>query len=93
MGIVSRAQRCDLYIEEGGDPNWPFHEPVLRSLDRVFVASEHGLEYLNDRYPWMAGKVEVGRLGTEDFGVKEPPTVPTPFVGLLVRLSKSRQAG
>ncbi|OGV68935.1 MAG: hypothetical protein A2283_16825 [Lentisphaerae bacterium RIFOXYA12_FULL_48_11] len=80
VGIVSRAQRSDLYIEEGGDPNWPFHERVLRSLDRVFVASEHGVRYLTSRYPWMTTKAEVGRLGAADVGVKEPSKTSTPFV-------------
>jgi glycosyltransferase involved in cell wall biosynthesis len=80
VGIVSRPQRFDLYVDEGPDPNWPFHDRVLKSLDRAFVASEHGLRYLIAQYPWMAAKAEVGRLGTEDFGVKQPPEARTSFV-------------
>lgn len=81
-GLVTRAQRFDLYLEEGGDPNWPFHERVLKAVDRVFVASAHGLGYLTGRYRWMTGKAEVGRLGAPDFGVKEPPAANagTPWV-------------
>jgi glycosyltransferase involved in cell wall biosynthesis len=72
VGLVSRAHGYDLYVEERPDPNWPFHERVLKSLDHVFVVSAHGLRYLIRRYPWMASKAEVGRLGVEDCGMKEP---------------------
>lgn len=80
VGIVARAHRFDLYVEECGDTNWPFHEKILRSLDRLFIVSEHGLRYLTSRYPWMVARAGVSRLGVDDFGVTEHLGAPNAFV-------------
>ena len=64
--IVSRCHRGDLYDDGGGGASWPFDAVVLRSIDRLFPVSQHGVDYVLSRWPWMNGRVVLCRLGVAD---------------------------
>lgn len=72
--LISRAHRFDLYEDICGEIDWPFRDEVLHALDRLFLISEHGKNYMCNRRPWMKEKVELSRLGVGDCwgGPKEP---------------------
>jgi colanic acid/amylovoran biosynthesis glycosyltransferase len=78
--IISRPQRYDLYIDDGYGASWPFYPEVLRAIDKAFVASQHGSDYIVSRFPWMAPKVEVERLAVEDRGEAPAPAEGSKFV-------------
>jgi len=72
--VISRAHGGDLYEDITGEVDWPFRDDVLHALDRVFLISEHGMDYMCSRRPWMKDKAELSRLGVGDCwgGPKEP---------------------
>jgi glycosyltransferase involved in cell wall biosynthesis len=78
--IISRPQRYDLYIDDGYGASWPFYPEVLRAIDKAFVASKHGRDYIVTRFPWIAPKVEVERLAVEDRGEAPAPAGESTFV-------------
>lgn len=64
--VISRAHGYDLY-EERGEKGLDFIKPyILSNIDRVFLISEHGLNYLNAKYPGLSAKFSVSKLGTTD---------------------------
>ncbi len=66
--IVVRFHGSDLY--ENLNRNYiPHREVQLRQLKLAVCVSEMGKNYLSDRYPFLKGKVIVGRLGTFDYGL------------------------
>ena len=66
--IVSRAHNADLYEERYQPAYIPCRHETLSALDKLFLISENGRDYLFRRYPLFAGKYEVSRLGVEDAG-------------------------
>ena len=67
--MVSRAHRYDLYEERNNDSYIPLREYLLESLDRVYLISDDGKDYLAKKYPQYKGKLYVSRLGTLDRGM------------------------
>jgi glycosyltransferase involved in cell wall biosynthesis len=65
--LVSRAHGYDLYEERYTHAYIPCREQTLRSLDRLFCASEAGMNYIADKYPWYR-HCETARLGVTDPG-------------------------
>lgn len=64
---VVRLCGYDLYEERSG--YIPLRPVVLGDADAVLSVSQHGRDYLIDRYPWLrADGVHVSRLGTIDPG-------------------------
>lgn len=66
--LVSRAHRGDLYEERFDPPYIPYRYETLSLLDRLYLISEHGYNYLAQRYPRFQSKFEIARLGVEDPG-------------------------
>lgn len=66
--IVSRAHRGDLYEERHDPPYIPYRYETISFLDRLYLISDHGYNYLTHEYPNFQGKFEVARLGVEDPG-------------------------
>ncbi|MBL7965270.1 MAG: glycosyltransferase [Flavobacteriales bacterium] len=66
--FVSRMHGFDLFAERQTQ-GWPvFQRFHIEQAERVFVASQAGLDDLQARYPDHAGRFELARLGTRDHG-------------------------
>jgi glycosyltransferase involved in cell wall biosynthesis len=68
LTLVSRAHRYDLYEDQQKFQFIPFRTAGLKLVDRLFIISENGKAYLQNRYPWANDKYEVSRLGIKDPG-------------------------
>lgn len=71
--VISRAHRSDLYEEERDVSYIPMREHLLEKLDRVVLIADDGKNYLAAKYPAFKDKLEVSRLGTTDYSVKDVP--------------------
>jgi glycosyltransferase involved in cell wall biosynthesis len=66
--FVSRMHGFDLYAERAPS-GWPaFQAFHVAQAERIFVASQAGLNDLVGRYPQAKGRFEVAHLGTRDHG-------------------------
>ena len=74
MLLVSRAHGIDLYADRWDPAYIPMQEFALRAADAVFAISTHGAEYLRARYPAVADRVHVARLGVRDPGTAAAPS-------------------
>ncbi len=61
--IFCRIHRADLYEEEAPLGFIPFLPHVLESCDRIFAISDHGRSYIISKFPALAERTEVSRLG------------------------------
>ena len=72
--LVSRAHGYDLYEERYHPPYLPCRRAVIGFLDRLFLISRHGMDYLRKRYPGMESVCVVSRLGVNDPGFRTLPS-------------------
>ncbi len=63
----SRGHGFDVYEERKG--YLPQRREILDGLDRVYLCSENGADYLRKKYSEYADKIKVSRLGTSDHGI------------------------
>mgnify|MGYP001009173538 CR=1 FL=1 len=63
---VSRAHRFDIYDEVGEQSLIFIRQSILSNLTNIFFISEHGLNYLKRKFPEVAYKFKLNRLGTID---------------------------
>ena len=77
--LISRAHRFDLYDEEGSPPYSNWKCLGLHNLDRLYLISDDGLEYMNRRYPEQSHKYEISRLGVTAPGVLSKPSLDDVF--------------
>jgi glycosyltransferase involved in cell wall biosynthesis len=68
LRLVSRAHGYDLYEETFRPPYWPARPAALALVDGIFADAEAGANYLRNRYPVFASKIEAGLLGVKDPG-------------------------
>jgi glycosyltransferase involved in cell wall biosynthesis len=61
--VFCRIHRADLYEEEAPLRFIPFLPHTLASCDRIFAISEHGRSYIAEKFPGLADRTEVSRLG------------------------------
>ncbi|MBM3291313.1 glycosyltransferase [Candidatus Bathyarchaeota archaeon] len=61
--LVSRAHGYDLYEERYSSPYIPFRLPALSKLEKLYLISQHGKNYITEKYPKLKNKVEVSNLG------------------------------
>ena len=72
--LVARGHGSDLYEDQvPGTAYLPLREEVMQVTDTVFVISEHGRDYLAQRFPALREKVRLRRLGTTDHGLGPTP--------------------
>jgi colanic acid/amylovoran biosynthesis glycosyltransferase len=71
--IVSRAHGTDLYEERYSPPYIPFRPEIFKYLNKLFLASRDGQNYLSDKYPQYTQKFDVAILGIKnpDFITKQ----------------------
>lgn len=62
--VISRAHGGDLYAYRHSTPYMPAQKETVRRLDKVFVISQDGSDYLKEAYPESSEKIGVSRLGT-----------------------------
>lgn len=72
--LVSRAHRIDLYVDEHPLEYLPAWRQAVECVDRLFVISEHGRRYITSRFPSVADRCEVARLGVPDPGFDAEPS-------------------
>jgi colanic acid/amylovoran biosynthesis glycosyltransferase len=70
--LVSRVHGGDLYPAQHGWRSIPFQEAAARSVDRLATVSLHGRENLVARFPQLASRIVVRRLGIVDLGEPAP---------------------
>jgi colanic acid/amylovoran biosynthesis glycosyltransferase len=70
--LVSRAHGGDLYECRHSNDYIPGRAECLGRVDRVYCISDDGRAYLSTRYPSVADRVEVSRLGVESSGASTP---------------------
>ena len=68
LRIVIRFHGSDLY-EELKSGYAPMREIILRHATRLCPVSEYGAQYLRNKYPPIAAKIVVSRLGVKDRGI------------------------
>jgi glycosyltransferase involved in cell wall biosynthesis len=68
LTLVSRAHAFDLYEDRQRPPYFPCRRELLGSLDRLFLVSEHGQRYLEQRHPVFAQRFRLSRLGSPEPG-------------------------
>lgn len=61
--VVSRAHRGDLYWENFDPPGIPFQRRAIEGSEFVASVSDQGRDYLIKRYPDLADRIVVARLG------------------------------
>lgn len=66
---ISRTHRWDLYSEESPIGYLPFQKQIIANIDHLFIISDDGLKYLSDKYPSLANRMSISRLGTKDEGL------------------------
>ncbi len=64
VAIVSRVHGGDLFVEVNDGAFLPLHERSIAACDVVASVSEHGANYLRERYPSVSDRIAVKRLGT-----------------------------
>lgn len=67
--VVSRAHRYDLYEERNRLNYLPMREYILENINKVYVCSRNGTDYLRQGHPNFSEKIKVGYIGTLDCGV------------------------
>jgi glycosyltransferase involved in cell wall biosynthesis len=72
--VISRAHGGDLYAYRHKTPYMPAQKETVKRLDKVFVISQDGCDYLSDLYPENALKFTVSRLGTKKAEGKSSPS-------------------
>lgn len=68
--FISRAHGGDIYEERHEPPYLPFRNQILKKLDRIFPISQHGLDYLQNKYSEELKGAEIARLGVRDPGFR-----------------------
>ncbi|MFA6924580.1 MAG: glycosyltransferase [Bacteroidales bacterium] len=61
--VISRAHRIDLYEELS--KFLPFRKTTLNYIDRLYLISDNGYNYITKKYPEVIKKCEVSKLGVK----------------------------
>jgi len=71
--IAVRFHGSDTYEETNGG-YIPLREQQLANIDRYYFCSDFGRRYIESKYPFVAAKSEVTRLGVHQRGINQPST-------------------
>jgi glycosyltransferase involved in cell wall biosynthesis len=67
--LITRAHRFDLYEYRQENNFIPFRPYQLKHIDKVFLISNEGFQYLGSKYPEYRDKMRLSYLGTTDYGI------------------------
>lgn len=65
LKVVSRTHRYDLYDYVFKPAFWPYRQKVLHQIDKLYVISKDGVDYLKSKYK-VGNNVVISRLGITD---------------------------
>ncbi len=68
---IARAHGSDLYAEVTRNSYIPNRLETIKHLDKVYLISQFGFNYLKSRFPLYSEKYVLNRLGTNDCGIQE----------------------
>lgn len=71
--VITRAHGYDLYLERRNG-YIPMRRQTLKSIDRVFLVSNAGFEYMKKNYPEFIQKFSVSPLGIKGRGILNNPS-------------------
>jgi len=77
--LVVRSHGGDLYNERQKSGEVAFRKTVYSASQSLIFISEHGLNYAATHYPEYASKMQVFKLGVEDFGLNPSSNIPLSF--------------
>lgn len=66
---ITKAHRYDLYAFRRDNGYIPFRYQALETIDKVFLISNDGFEYLNKLYPNFKHKYYLAPMGTDNHGI------------------------
>lgn len=69
MKLITRAHGIDLY-EDRNDGYIPYRKQSIKLLERFFFISQHGKNYILNKYPEFKSKYKIARLGVKDPGLR-----------------------
>ncbi|MFL6709738.1 MAG: glycosyltransferase [Massilia sp.] len=72
IAVVSRAHGGDLYEERRLGGYAGLTTSIIGGLDAIYCISQHGKTYLDLKYPALADRFHVSRLGVDDPGFISP---------------------
>jgi colanic acid/amylovoran biosynthesis glycosyltransferase len=72
--LVSRAHGYDLYEERDAFNYWPCRPAALAFLNRLYLDSDAGRQYISKRYPQFESKYETALLGVDAAGFATAPS-------------------
>lgn len=67
---IGRAHGIDLYEYRDSADYLPFRKYIMKNMDEIYTISMDGYKYLVEKYSFANSKVQVARLGTDDYGVE-----------------------
>lgn len=71
---ITRAHGYDLYEFRRKNKYFPLRTYTLKYIDRVFLVSNNGCNYLTQRYPVYRRKFYISPLGVENKGILNKPS-------------------
>lgn len=74
--IMSRAHGYDIYAEQSGLLDLPFHDRIVSACDKIYSVSQHGERYLRSHFEDTQSKYFTEPLGIDDLGGLALPPLP-----------------
>jgi len=66
MKIICRAHGGDMFEDRYNPPYLPFRPEIFQFINKIYVASKNGVEYLSKKYPKHRQIFQVSLLGVAD---------------------------
>jgi len=73
VSVITRAHGYDLYLERNNG-YIPMRRQTLKGIDKVFLVSNAGLEYMKKNYPEFIQKFSASPLGIKNKGILNNPS-------------------
>lgn len=67
--LVSRAHGYDVYSERNVHGEFVAQQATIEVLEQIYCVSEHGCQYLREKYPEFRDRIQVRRLGIEQIAM------------------------
>lgn len=66
--FISRGHQADVYIQPNQKLKTSYYGTKLKALNKLFIISDHGSNYLKTTYPSFSSKISRSYLGVRDRG-------------------------
>ncbi|WP_026581067.1 glycosyltransferase [Bacillus sp. J33] len=64
LTAFSRGHGGDIYEYRHRPPYLPLKQKVIEELDRIYLISKNGVDFISGQYPRLKDKLQIARLGT-----------------------------